>query len=457
MSKYTQLMFDDRWLFGRENLRYEYGKPELVSVYSDPLFSTDYRSPFVEKVDGKYIMLYMAGSRKDGTTAVLAAVSDDGINFKPLDTPDGIFEGERLAPNEIMPLASGQEPADIVRDRFAADENDRYKMIMTALDWQGSHDCAAYILSSPDMIRWHKFGHDIPDWTCEPISSIFYNSNRSMYTVSRRPLWGDRSVGHVDTADFIHYTPFEQCMRQDTLDMPLDEVYGMPVLPYAGMYIGFPYLYSANKSSRSPKFNPGNIYPQLAYSWDGHHWQRSLRESFIDEYDGTPSMYWLSAFDDRGDDGIVMYCSHTPEAHGAGFGSHSKGVINIYKLRRDGFICMASEDSGRESLLTTREYMLYDGDISFNLTAGKATAAILLSDGTGKPVKGFDHCDCEVFAGDSICWTPKFSGGDLSSFYGKTIVIEIRFTDGKLYSINGDMRPLMNTEASRYRLKGFIH
>lgn len=456
MSEYTQLMFDDRWLFGRENVRYEYGKPELIAVYRDPLFSTDYRSPFVQKIGDRYIMLYMASRRSDGKTAMLAAASDDGIRYEPIDTSDVEVDGERLAPNEVMPLDPGQEPADIVCDRFAQDENDRYKLIMTKLDWQELHDCRAYVLSSPDMLHWHVYSSEIEDWTCEPITGIFYNEHRHCYTIAHRPLWGDRSVGYSDTVDFIHFSPYEWCMRQDTLDAPLDEVYGMPVLPYDGMYIGFPYLYSENRSSRSPKFNPGNIYPQLAYSWDGHHWQRSLRRSLIAEYDGTPSMYWLSAFIDRGDDGVIIYCAYTPEAHGAGFGSHQNGVINIYAIRSDGFICMASEDGASESVVTTREYLLNGGDISFNITAKNATAAVLLSDGTGKPVEGFDHCDCKPFSGDSIRWIPEFKGGSLSAFYGKTVVIEVRFTDGRLYSISGDMLPLMNTQASRYRLKGHI-
>ena len=49
-------------------------------------------------------------------------------------------------------------------------------------------------------------------------------------------------------------------------------------------------------------------------------------------------------------------------------------------------------------------------------------------------------------------WKPQWTSGvQLSSLKEKVIIIEIKMTDGSIYSISGDGIQLMNIEASRYR------
>ena len=56
-----QLFFDDNGLFGRDNVIRKYGKPEIVSEYSDKISSNDYCSGNIFKLDnGKYRLLYFA-------------------------------------------------------------------------------------------------------------------------------------------------------------------------------------------------------------------------------------------------------------------------------------------------------------------------------------------------------------------------------------------------------------
>ena len=62
------------------------------------------------------------------------------------------------------------------------------------------------------------------------------------------------------------------------------------------------------------------------------------------------------------------------------------------------------------------------------------------------------HEECVPFTGDSIDWKPQWTSGvQLSSLKEKVIIIEIKMTDGSIYSISGDGIQLMNIEASRYR------
>ena len=455
---FKQLFFDDQRLLGRAGTGREYGKPELVEEYVDPLYSTDYFSPWVFEKDGGYVMLYIGKKRDTGKMALLAARSADGVHFEPLDAREKASLENRIAPHQLMTLGNGIEPISVLEDIFAPAE-ERYKLILTVLDNE-KFRVRAEVYASPDLLGWNLFLPEIPDWSCEPVGGAFYNVQRNCYTILHRRTWGDRGVGFQDTKDFIHYTPYEPCMHQDALDEPLDEIYGMSAFEYAGMYIGFPLLYAQNAPSRKAKFEPGNIYPQLAYSSDGHCFQRSLRHSFLPDYCGQPSLNWLSCALTAPDGGLFLYCSHSPEAHGAAFRNHQNGRIRIYRLRKDGFIGLEAQG---EAAVTTREFVYRGGDICINLRAESATVAVIDTSGEDPAAHiwgmdaaapGFDHENCEPFAGDSVCWRPRYQNRKLEELEGRVIILEIRYAKGTLYSVSGDLIPLSNTEAARYRKTG---
>jgi hypothetical protein len=102
-----------------------------------------------------------------------------------------------------------------------------------------------------------------------------------------------------------------------------------------------------------------------------------------------------------------------------------------------------------------------------NLVAQHATVAVYISDeselvssnvlGIARPLPGYTHEDCIPFSGDSRDFCPVYkSGKTLDELIGKTIVFEIRFTDGTLYSISGDYTDVFNTQAARYRKLGIM-
>lgn len=457
---YTQLFFDDSRLFGRAGTTREFGTPTLAREYRDPDFSTDYVSPWVLRRGSEYVMLYMGVQRESKRHALLAAVSDDGLCFRPLDCTS-VELPERLADHQIMEFQPSEEVLTVYEDPLAT-EGERYRLILTALDWGERFGATGSVYSSPDLVHWKKTLAEIPGFASEPIGGAFYNAERGCTTVIHRRTWGCREAGYQDTVDFRDFSPFELCMRQDSLDAPLDEVYGMPAFSYAGMYIGFPILYSENAASRRAKFNPGNIYPQLAYSWDGHHWQRSLRKSFLPDYKGQPSMFWLTSMQSLPDGQIALYATHTDEPHGVAFHTNKSGVVRIYTLVKDGFIGLEADG---DATVTTREFLYHGGDIQINLDAGYATCAIFDSTGEngdanlfgeGHVVPGFDHTDCTPFSGEATAWVPSFSGGALERFKGRTILVEVRYRQGTLRSISGDLTPLSNTEAARLRCRGHM-
>lgn len=453
---YTELFFDDYRLFGREGTKRKYGRPELIATYTDANFSSDYPSPFVLERDGKYIMLYIGKHRESKAGALLAAISDDGVDFTPLNIGDIGIDG-RLAENEVMPLKNGQEPLAIIEYPEGGDD-ERYIMIMTEAEYRTRYVVFSYVMTSPDLVHWHRRDGELPGFTCEPIGGAFHNASKNCYTVIHRSTWGTRDVGYADTKDFRTFTDHEVCLHQDALDAPLDELYGMPTFAYGGMYIGLLSVYADNAPSRCVKYDSGNIYPQLAYSSDGHHFTRSLRTSFLPEYKGQPSVFWLYSMKERAND-ILLYAAHSDEPHGRCFSENKTGRISIYSLRRDGFICLSADEN--TATVTTREYIYGGGEININISAKHATAAIIdtTSDendnilAKGHVVPGFDHCDCDGFSGDSTCWHPKFAGGPIDVFTGKTVLVEVRYSGGELYSVSGDLTPIGNTDAARYRLR----
>ena len=57
-----------------------------------------------------------------------------------------------------------------------------------------------------------------------------------------------------------------------------------------------------------------------------------------------------------------------------------------------------------------------------------------------------------LFFGDSTHWTPTWAGGGLDKFKGRSLTFEIRFWNGEIYSISGNMTPMMYVQARQWDL-----
>lgn len=105
----------------------------------------------------------------------------------------------------------------------------------------------------------------------------------------------------------------------------------------------------------------------------------------------------------------------------------------------------------------------WGGEVSINIKAKKATMAVYETASTEEqpynplgcatPLDGYTYEDCNCFEGDDLYWKPTFkTGKTINELKGKTIVFEIKFYDGEIYSIFGEMVPVFNVPAERYRL-----
>lgn len=457
---YKHLFFDDRYLFQRENVKRTYGTPELIkdAVFYDDRISTCWPSPWVFKLDdGSYRMIYSGHDTVTETHAVCVAKSYDGIHF----------EKELISDDSNILMHIRGEIACVIEDKTCSQE-ERYKMLYTEIIPETlTVDGTLYV--SSDLINWtvreHLWSKD-----GEPVTGAFYNHKKQCFTIIKRVSWGVRMVGYTETRDFKTYTPEVLCMQQDSLDGPLDEIYGMPSFAYDNFFIGFPYIYNGFPNSMSAKFSAGFIKAQLAYSYNGTNWLRSLREPFISgtfperaaDKEFYAPMVWPSSMLVN-DDSINIHACASKYEHGPGFKEKgANGYIFTYKLRKDGFIALESDDKNKESMFATRENAWHGGELHLNLKAKKATVAVYTSNrtqyesmnlyGVCEVIEGYTHEDCIPFEGDSCDWIPKFKNGlTIDALSGKALAFEIKFTDGTVYSIYGDMTPLFNVEGERFR------
>ena len=463
---YKYLFFDDQKLLRRTNMVRNIVKPELVeqSIYSDGISSTDLRTPFVFKTDdGKYRMIYQGRiSEKD---YCFIAVSEDGIRFEPEDVSDKTELENRVAKHELFPIASG-EIAEVIEDLYN-DPQERYKMLYCDVDGENLV-VHGYVYTSSDLIHWKRM--EGVEWNggAEPITGVFYNKQKECFTIMVRPDWGVRKVGYVDTKDWRTFTPYEQSIQCDSLDESLSEIYGMPSMAYGDYYIGFPLIYRNFSDEARAKYFDGTIDAELAYSFDGHHWQRSLREPFITGLDSQNEkvfgyknkLMWPSCYLTQENGDTLVFCAASKYEHGYAFAHPGFGKICAFKVKKDRFIALTTEDTKNEGVIATRENVWNSGEVHINISCEKATVAIYETKdydmlATGCAIEGYSHEDCVEFSGDSTDWVPVFKNGKtVDALKGKTLIIEVKLCNGSVYALKGDFAPSMNIQSTRYRKFG---
>lgn len=461
------LFFDDSKLFSKENLTRDYGKAELVGEFYDKDVSTDFCTGWVFPIDGgKYRLLYFGHGESFVGHKLFSAISSDGLKFTPEPLFDLEKSPEKKFSHEIMDIGDG-EIAFIYEDGHA-DADARYKLLLSYIE-PGEIRVIDDLYTSADLISWKKLdGASWGDGT-EPLASVFYNKHEDVHTVILRPFWGIRQVGYKETRDFINYTEFRHCLNVDSLDEDLAELYGMFSFEYDGNYVGLPHMYRGYGSGLYTKYASGIIDTQLAYSTDGRFWQRSLRKPFITGIDSALdkkyNLLWITGMSRIGRD-IYFYASVSEKEHGPAFRNPGTGKILVFKMREDGFISLKTADRERESVIATREKIWHGGEPHLNLRAEGATVAVYTTDseemelnilGIASPIEGYGHEDCIPFTGDCIDWVPKYkSGKRVSDLSGGTLVFEIKFKNGEIFSFGGDYTDAFNVEGAVYRKHGVL-
>lgn len=456
----TQMFFDDQWLVGRDSLKREYGKPELIpdSVYYDPEVNTSIGSAKVvydERIN-KY-RLYYTGYIKDRRHGVFVSEGDDGIHWTPLNIAHKAGIKDPLAPNQCV---SEEMTSEAVAFYYVKGAEKPYKIMASKCLYGTEWRCDCKVLESADGI---KFENTESVWHntlmgCEPLGGCFYNEITGTYIINCRPILGDRRVCYVETPDFKTFSEVIPVLQADSIDEPLMDIQGMNAHWYEGMAVGFIFCYHVPKEPLDKSID-GKVDAQLAYSFNGKTFQRCLRTPFMangEPGDITSGMVWPSDMHIGADGDIYITTPCSNLEHGY-FENPGSGCIATYKLRRDDFVHLTTD--GGHGRLCTR-FMYYEGgDFGINIKCptGVATCAVYddnVTDHYRAPIEGFSHRDCIPFTGDSRSWTPQFKNHSIKELEGKVFMLEIRLNNGTLYSIRGNFINMMATEVFRYKAFG---
>ena len=219
------------------------------------------------------------------------ATSKDGEHWEKPSL--GLYEWEGSKDNNIACDPDGERLYHIVRDERDPDPGRRYKALFSSADRQAG--------ISPDGFTWTMLdsasipSQDESQFAWDPYTGQF------LALVKQQTEWG-RSVWLATSRDFDHFSEpklifhadekdWENCRQRvrNIIDDPayitppiiddedyFAEIYNMAVLPYQGLYIGFPTIFNPFGAIPPPATNFTRINQiEMAVSHDLYHWQRA--------------------------------------------------------------------------------------------------------------------------------------------------------------------------------------
>lgn len=319
---------------------------EAVSAITGPyVYGTVFRE------GGKFRLWYEVHNKGSHTGY---AESADGLNWtKPnlgLINVAGSKQNNLVISGFDRPATGGvcHNPS-VIRCPDPGDPGRRYAL------FGFDREAGARVAFSPDGLRW-RFTPETaskPLFSSSDVVNFFYDPLLQRYaaTWKTRNRRG-RAVGVAWSKDGLHWSkPFDgPVFVADDLDPDATQIYGMPVFPYQGLYIGLPWIYlaryikyggySTQRMYEAQEDSPRAMEVQLAWSWDLANWTRPPeRAQFIPRSPGQ----W---------DGGMIVTARAPVLvgdqlwfyYGGCDGFHDdprvNAAIGLATLRLDGFCSM---------------------------------------------------------------------------------------------------------------------
>ncbi|WP_163510601.1 carbohydrate binding domain-containing protein [Fodinicola acaciae] len=414
------------------------GKPVIKA--DRPWEKTVYIYGTVVQDASTYKMWYMCFSPA-GTYNLCYATSADGITWtKPvLDIVD--YDGS-TANNIVLPGGG-----TVVYDPDATDANRRYKAMNYVAKPQG-YD----VYFSPDGLHWTAstanpvlpYG-DVSNVAYDRVNHQFVATTKQRMFLSQTPGTNDRAAFVSTSKDFEHWTTPTLAVEGDAADTAAavshgsieTQIYGMPVIPYAGTYLGLPWRFEINNYADGPSgpgYGDGPVDVGIAASRDLTTWSSPDRDPVLPV--GTPGSWndgtiYTATTMQVTDNEFRLYYGGFNVGHGGG--DDQRASIGIASWRRDGFVSLTNggDDPGT---VTTKPITVPSGGLHVNakLQAGGSLSVEVL-DASGAPVSGFEHGN--PISGDQLSATVSWkSGSTIDSLAGKQVRLRFHLDGGDLYS-----------------------
>jgi hypothetical protein len=357
------------------------------------------------------------------------AESPDGIHWSKPNLGICEYKGSKennlflsVAPPEEKPKwrASGLlHNASIIKRPWEKDPQKRYVLFGYGVDRRFAR--CAY---SPDGLHWTFEAATMEKglFPSGDVLNFFFDPYAKRYVATRK--MGNRrgrAAGLAVSKDGLDWElPTKlPVMVADDNDPDATQIYGMPVFPYQGMYIGLPWVYNARwfkegtysdqRMYNTELGSPCTVDVQIAWSWDLQNWTRPTeRRPFIPrgaegEFDSY-MIYTARAPVQVGDE-MYFYYGGWNAPHNFSTDKTRKwdvqAHIGLAMLRLDGFCSMRA--GNREGWLITRRERITRPEVRINAkvqSGGYVLAEIL--DRNDNRIPGFSRGDCIPFKGDSV-------------------------------------------------------
>ncbi len=280
-------------------------------------------------------------------------------------------------------------------------------------------------------------------------NNIVYNPEREIYQVFHRASLTDRRVHCTYSRDLVNWSEPELLVHPDPFDPSCCQLYGMAVSALDGIFIGMLWIYHIDMFDPIPYKMSGYVTAELAYSYDGFHWNRTHRE--VTELPtppryGSGGLYMTNIVPDRSGENWLLPASASKTQHGGYDGDEgdtNMEALLIYRVRPAGFVGLHSFGSPSPEMgdLLFKNIDLLGDRLTFNLRAPFGRIRFQICDGGAKPIPGFTFDDCVPFTGDSLAHKPQWKKHALSELKGEGIRIELKMHNATLFAVHGDFRP----------------
>ncbi|MDP7637968.1 MAG: hypothetical protein QF577_10530, partial [Phycisphaerae bacterium] len=365
----------------------------------------------------------------------------------------------------------------IFKDPRDADPQRRYKMLYIAKPDGSPKSLATNAAYSPDGIAW----------TPEPANPVspFSDTQPCPYWDARLGKYvaylrygppNTRIISRIQSEDFIHWSPKVTVIRRGPMDRPFSTCfYGMRIIPYEGIYLGF---ITAYHGETIEPISPDKLWMdrknvQLAFSRNGLAWSRVGRHGAMAHAQLSKDRNWkkvtqeavfvpygrhgkdwdwgvIRAFQSPLiiDDEIRIYYqgqdarnwwthSGDPPKFDPNARKPNTGV-GLATLRLDGFV---SVDAQGEGTMTTKKFVFIGDTLEVNANVKGGSILVEALDAKGKVIEGFSKTDCIAITTDSVRHVLRWNGQkDCHLIQARPIRLRFHINKAKLYSFTPRIR-----------------
>jgi len=332
-------------------VRYDNGYPQVIRDQETGAFRLYYTTSIHDEDSARATLAERRNRHykpsPERITATCYATSDDGVRWTKPDLNIVEFEGSS-ANNILLKNAHG---ASVLFDPADPNPSRRYKLI-AKMEYSRENAWMG-VAFSPDGV---EFGPPRPWPAYNPRADthnfVFKDPATSHFVLITR-LWKDgmRIVAKSESSDFMTWSEPKEIARGPGFE---NQIYSMPVVPYAGLYFGLASIYHEGDRHASD-FDTVDL--TLMYSSDLEHF------NWIEEGASLIARGSGSYPDGEWDCGCI-YASPFVEMEGkmcvyymGGNGRHTDfretGLGRAW-LEQDAFACYAAKDRTNEAVLTLR-------------------------------------------------------------------------------------------------------